>query len=200
MNICPLDEHNVAFYVLDVSGHGVAASLLAMTAAQGPFAAAGPDSLLTRHRRRHGTLRTDAAGTSGRSAEPEIRLGFANPAVPHDFLCDADAETRLLTYVSAGHPGAIMVEPGQPALILDQGCLPIGIGTDYQEHTVALNSGSRVYLYSDGVTEAMDRGRSFRPGKAHRDAGEPGQHSVASVGGKTGGKGPPMARRHGDSR
>ena len=53
-----------------------------------------------------------------------------------------------------------MVEPGQ-ALILDQGCLPIGIGTDYQEHTVALNSGSRVYLYSDGVTEAMNSGNLF---------------------------------------
>jgi sigma-B regulation protein RsbU (phosphoserine phosphatase) len=33
---------------------------------------------------------------------------------------------------------------------------PIGLGDGYEEHTLALEPGDRLYLYSDGVTEAMN--------------------------------------------
>jgi sigma-B regulation protein RsbU (phosphoserine phosphatase) len=46
-------------------------------------------------------------------------------------------------------------------VILDQGGLPISLGADYQQYDVELNPGGRLYLYSDGVTEAMNAEREM---------------------------------------
>ena len=39
--------------------------------------------------------------------------------------------------------------------------MPIGVGDTYEEHSVMLNQGDRVYLYSDGVTETMNPDREL---------------------------------------
>ena len=65
--------------------------------------------------------------------------------------------TGELRYVSAGHPGPVHLAAGaRPAVLPTKGS-PIGLAQKpYQERVVRLAAGDRLYLYSDGLSEAMD--------------------------------------------
>jgi phosphoserine phosphatase RsbU/P len=65
--------------------------------------------------------------------------------------------------VAAGHPGPVHVPSGgAPAILEAPTGLPIGIlDSDYGEASVQLKPGDRLYIYSDGVTEAMNEGREL---------------------------------------
>ena len=68
-----------------------------------------------------------------------------------------DAGTGEFRNVSAGHPGPVQLPAGAGPLILESQGSPIGLAEDaYGELVVRLAAGERLYLYSDGVTEAMD--------------------------------------------
>ena len=159
LNVVQLDEQNVGLYVLDVSGHGVAASLLAVTVTRLLSPSASGDSFvlqpgpgLTRQLVPPREVATRLAKNfSIESTEQFITL----------FYAIYNTVTRELTYISAGHPGAIRVSTGNPPVILEGNGLPIGIGEKYEEQKVQLHSGDRLYLYSDGVTEAMDADHSL---------------------------------------
>jgi len=71
-----------------------------------------------------------------------------------------NVKTRELRYVSAGHPGPIRVpSDGDPA-ILPMTPPAVGIIPEAQfiEQRVSLDPGDRVYLYTDGITEAARGG------------------------------------------
>ena len=68
-----------------------------------------------------------------------------------------DAATGEFRYVSAGHPGPVHLPTGADPVILEGQGFPIGLADDaYEERSVRLGAGDRLYLYSDGVPEAMD--------------------------------------------
>lgn len=159
LNILQIDQRHAVLYVLDVSGHGVAASLMSVTLNR-LLSAAANDSLLL-----------------GDPAPGEFR---GPPRPPHQVLADLNARfqmgdsesnqyftiilalldlrTGLLRWSSAGHPGAIHQRLGE-AEILERPALPIGFVPDaeYEEHTLQLEPGDRFFLYSDGVPEAGSR-------------------------------------------
>jgi sigma-B regulation protein RsbU (phosphoserine phosphatase) len=157
LNVCPLDDEHVGVYVLDVSGHGVAAALLAVAVTRALSPSAGPASLL---------LRPDG-GPGGRLASPaEVAAGL-NLRFPFDGATEqfftilygiVDARRREFRYVSAGHPGVIHLSHGRGAVVHQPTGLPIGLGAVYEEHALALRPGERLYLYSDGVSEATGPG------------------------------------------
>ena len=56
-----------------------------------------------------------------------------------------------------GHPRPLLANGNCSFVEVDTG-LPLGLGTSsYPEHTVKLEPGTRFLLYTDGITEAMDR-------------------------------------------
>ena len=59
------------------------------------------------------------------------------------------------TYTSPGHPGPVLLSPQRDVKSLDLHDLPIGIVEDvcYEERTIQLSRGSRLYIHSDGVNE-----------------------------------------------
>lgn len=69
-----------------------------------------------------------------------------------------DTSTGEFCYTLAGHPGPIYLPiGGQPKLLPGRG-YPIGLADGpkpYNEWTVRLSIGDRLYLYSDGVPEAV---------------------------------------------
>jgi sigma-B regulation protein RsbU (phosphoserine phosphatase) len=70
-----------------------------------------------------------------------------------------DTRNYELTYVQAGHPGPIHLMGDTSKGSVLQGCgLPIGFQDEvvYSEFKVQLNAGDRLYLYSDGVPEALN--------------------------------------------
>jgi sigma-B regulation protein RsbU (phosphoserine phosphatase) len=61
-------------------------------------------------------------------------------------------------YVVAGHPSPLLLRRGEPPVELPGRGLPVGMIEDasYRDETVSLAPGDRIYIYTDGVTEALD--------------------------------------------
>ena len=72
-----------------------------------------------------------------------------------------NTETGEFRYASAGHPPVVHVPAGKEPRLLKVESLAIGWvdGIDYSddESTVQLSPGDRIYLYSDGIPEGMDK-------------------------------------------
>jgi sigma-B regulation protein RsbU (phosphoserine phosphatase) len=65
-----------------------------------------------------------------------------------------NVSSRRFAYVSCGHPPAVRVaRDGTPRMLAGSG-MPIGLGGQYEQHVEQLDPGDRVFLYTDGVTEA----------------------------------------------
>ncbi len=160
LNAFSIDEESIAFYVLDVSGHGVAAALLAVAATRALSTVEGPDTIvMSTPAARHPSVPLSPA----RVADQLNRRFSWNSSGQFltMFYAVLNVRTRELTYVSAGHPAAIRVPRYSPPVPLEGGGLPIGIGEAYSQHTVRLDLGDRLYLYSDGVTETMNAEREL---------------------------------------
>lgn len=61
-------------------------------------------------------------------------------------------------YVMAGHPAPIVLPRTGPPAPLDGGGLPIGMieHATYDDESVMLSPGDRLYFYTDGAIEALD--------------------------------------------
>src|SRR4030095_12715260 len=62
-----------------------------------------------------------------------------------------------LVFANAGHPYPLLVDPGGARFLETESGLPLGIreGT-FAEREVQLPAGSRLVLYSDGLSEATN--------------------------------------------
>ena len=161
LNIVPIDGRRVAMYIADVSGHGVAASLVAVSVHRSLSLRRDGTSLL---------LTEDADQlTPSPPARVAVRLNAIYPMESNGghFLtlgyALVDVERRQLRYCCAGHPGPILVRRAERPRSLDPSGFPIGIDADaeYEETCVDLHEADRVYFYSDGVMEAANEQREL---------------------------------------
>ncbi|MCM2411991.1 SpoIIE family protein phosphatase [Streptomyces sp. RKAG290] len=69
-----------------------------------------------------------------------------------------DPVTRRCTFANAGHLPPVVVEPGEPALLLDvPPGMPLGVGGEpFEEVEVELKEGALLALYTDGLVESRD--------------------------------------------
>lgn len=158
LNIRPLDHRHVALYVIDVSGHGVAAALFAFTLSHLLSAIPGESVLLTP---------TDEEPSGRRITSPAEVARRLNRKFPFDSRTNQyftmiygvlDSKTGQFRYVSAGHPGPLWAPSlGQPVDLTSSGH-PVGLisGASYEERTLQLAHGDRLYLITDGITEAQN--------------------------------------------
>ena len=158
LNYFALDDDHVAFYVVDVSGHGVASSLLSVTVARSLTRGISASSILAR------------PGTDGTVSvtPPSVVAQELNHRFPMEdqgnlyftmFYGTLNQKTGELRYVSAGHVPPVLVRKGEPPKLLPAEGFAIGWidDIDFDEETVNLQSGDRVFVFSDGVPEAMDQ-------------------------------------------
>lgn len=77
-----------------------------------------------------------------------------------------DAQSGLLRYANAGHPPPFRLRDGQLSPLARTG-IPLGIleDADWEEHTICFQPGDLCLLYTDGVTEAVDRRGEFFDGQ-----------------------------------
>ena len=157
LNVFRLDDRHVGVYLLDVSGHGVAAALLSVTVSRFLSPAQDPSSLLWR--------RDEASGRFLLQPPTEVAARLAS-RFPFDDRTGQfftlvygliDLSTHTFRYVSAGHPGIISVAANGASTVLQATGYPIGVAEEaYDEYAVTLAPGDRLFIYSDGVPEAMD--------------------------------------------
>lgn len=160
LNLFPLDERHLALYVVDVSGHGVASSLLSVTIGR----------LLTPHVSASSILVQEDSGPGGKRIVPPAEVAFElNRRFPMEeqnglyftmVYGILDLETLEFRFVSAGHTPIVHVPVDGAPRVVDGDGMAIGWieGMEYDEQSMTLRPGDRLYLYSDGVPEAMDDG------------------------------------------
>jgi sigma-B regulation protein RsbU (phosphoserine phosphatase) len=158
LNVFPLDDQHLALYVADVSGHGVVASLLSVTVSR----------VLTPHLSASSILvRGDAATSERQIVAPREVARELCRRFPMDDQRGSyfsmvygvlNTRTREFRYVSAGHPPILWLpRDGELRMLEAEGCA-IGFDPDaeFEEHAIQLAPGDRLWIYSDGVPEAMN--------------------------------------------
>ncbi len=144
-----IDDDKLAFYVLDVTGHGLGSTLLAVTALE-----------LLRNR------------------NPANQINFSQPASIIERLNrvfqmkDHDGKffsvwygvysrsAKTLTYSNAGHPPAVFVNGEDGTLTQTESCGSVlGIMPEYAAPEITLDfpPGSELIVFTDGLYELLDK-------------------------------------------
>jgi phosphoserine phosphatase RsbU/P len=145
-----LNEDQLVIYLLDVSGHGLAAALPSISIF----------NLL--HMRSLSNIRFDHPA--------EVLAGLNQLALFNQeqnkyvtlWYGVYDRRSRQLTYASAGHPPAILVSPTQLQCLRTPG-LPIGLFSDaeFEVQQCHVEAHSKLYVFSDGVYEGALPGQAM---------------------------------------
>jgi sigma-B regulation protein RsbU (phosphoserine phosphatase) len=134
--------------VADVSGHGVPAAIIASMVKIG---------LATQRDQ------VDDPGAVLAQLNRALYGQFELAYVTATFLL-LDPSSRQLSYASAGHPPTLLVRRSGAIQRLDRGGLVLGFMPDIQYATTTvddLETGDRILLYTDGLTEASRDGGEF---------------------------------------
>jgi phosphoserine phosphatase RsbU/P len=156
-NIVSLDDKHVGLYVLDVTGEGVPAALLATTLSRVLSPASTGASVL---------FERSADGSTTRLRRPsevarELNRRFGTQEGRQFFTLAygvLNLESRLFQLTSAGHPPLLHQRARASPRMLDVDGSPIGMDpdcADFPQRSVQLEPGDRVLLYSDGLPDAL---------------------------------------------
>jgi sigma-B regulation protein RsbU (phosphoserine phosphatase) len=163
LNVFQLDANHVGLYVLDVSGHGVSASLLSVTLSRVLIPRRDPSCFFIKAKR------APEADTLFSPAEIATRLNRMFPMSENGrqyftlIYGILNIRNGVFRYTCAGHPPPLYMTPTRQVIPCEIGNVPIGLFEDshYEEGTIQLQPGGRLFLYSDGVLEAKDPSKEF---------------------------------------
>src|SRR5215472_5611781 len=146
--VSPLEQEHLNLLVCDVSGHGIGSALVA------------------------NRLYSETMAQLRANVPLGAMFGQLNRFVMHDIgssvffftvaAARLDRDARRMVFAGAGHPPGMVVTPGQEPRLLESrsmvlGALPeaeaVGVEASID---VDLDSGDRVVLYTDGITEVFD--------------------------------------------
>ncbi len=138
-----IGEDKLGFLIADVSGKGIPAALFMMTAKT----------------QIKSYLETDMpVNEAVDAANHQLCLGNDAGMFVTMFACVLDYRTGALSYVNAGHNPPLLHHDAQWEWMRDVSGMPLGLfdGLPYDRFERQLASEDTLYLYTDGVTEAMD--------------------------------------------
>src|SRR5215813_10780383 len=138
----PLSDGRLAVVLADVSGKGMGAALLMSST--------------------RSVLRLHAA----RRLSPRAILSEVNRFLVEDMPASrfvtliyavVDPAARKITFASAGHVPPLFVDSNGARFLEADAGMPLGLmECEFSEHEIEMSPSSRVVLYSDGVTEAVN--------------------------------------------
>ncbi|MBA7517244.1 hypothetical protein ES705_09297 [subsurface metagenome] len=181
LNIFRLDEENLGFYSIDVSGHGVSSALYSFALCKILSPELDQSTLLKRY---------DNSDQGYILLSPAVVAENLNIRFPLDqtakhyftfFYGILNIKSLQLRYVSAGHPGFIYYGRNSRPRIIETPGAPIGFMQEpgYSEHSLQLQPGDRLCIYSDGITEALNlKNEQYGDGRFIAIIGKNGRHSL----------------------
>ncbi|MFJ5719235.1 SpoIIE family protein phosphatase [Streptomyces sp. NPDC093149] len=170
-DVIELPGHRTALVVGDVMGRGLRAAVAmgelrtaVRTLALLDLEPAEVLSALDEVARGLGTPGGTSSGGSGgtqwpsRAAHKSREVDLSEVYLATCVYAVYDPVTRRCTFANAGHLPPAVVEPGEPALMLDvPPGMPLGVGGEpFEEVEVELKEGSLLALYTDGLVESRD--------------------------------------------
>lgn len=166
-DVCPLSDGRIALLIADVAGKGLGAALLT-------------------------TMLQGALSGMTLGVDPVKVFNHLNR-----FLCDRAAVGRYATmffgllepngaleFVRAGHPTPLLLRQGTVSELYSTGSFPIGLVDTalFTSTRIQLEPGDTLLLYTDGVTEAEDRGRNlFEDGRLKEALGKHGGATLKAL-------------------
>ncbi|MRX49290.1 SpoIIE family protein phosphatase [Paracoccus sp. S-4012] len=156
VGLFPINGHRIATYAVDVCGSGVAAALLAARVAAHLSPGSGENL----------ALRLDEHDLYDARPPVEVarlfnRLMLEEVAGDSYFTMvyvDLDTLSGRGRLVQAGHPHPMLQHPDGRIEVLGRGGLPVGVlpQADWEEVGFVLEPGARLFLGSDGITDAVN--------------------------------------------
>lgn len=140
-----IDEDSIAFLLGDISGKGIGAALLVANL--------------------QATIRgqQELARNPSKLMDRVNRLFFQSTRPEHYatlFFGVYEASARRIRYINCGHPSPVLLRASGQCEFLNASATVLGAfkSHGFEEQQVALNSGDRLILFSDGFSESnMDR-------------------------------------------
>lgn len=139
-----IDQNHLCFLIADVSGKGVPAALF-MTMAK-------------THIKNFATVGLPLAEVAAR-ANNQLCYKNESGMFVTAFICVLDVRSGEVQFVNAGHNCPfVQKQDGAFEMFRAKANLVFGLMEDvpYREQTLTLNPGDSIYLYTDGVTEALN--------------------------------------------
>lgn len=140
-----IDENRTAFLIADVTGHGIPAALT-MTMSKMLFSIYAEKF------------------TNTASLMKEINLQLRGTLLDMQYITAFyliyDKSLNSLTYSNAGHTRPLYFKSSKNQILaLDSFGWFIGISddTEYEEKKITVSAGDRLFLYTDGITEAKNK-------------------------------------------
>lgn len=152
-------KDHIAFYSIDVSGHGIASALL--TARLASYLSEGSPT--------HNIALIERESGDHRRQPPEMVAAQLNTLLTKDMLSEhyftmlfgyLDMTTGRVDFAQCGHPNAVVLNRSGRADFIGQGGMPIGLisAAEFERQSMTLQPGERLIFYSDGFTECEDTG------------------------------------------
>ncbi|MBD3785463.1 MAG: SpoIIE family protein phosphatase [Sphingomonadales bacterium] len=153
----PINARRVGLYGIDVSGHGITSALMTARLA-GYLSGSSPDQNIALIQSEFGIY----------DARPPAELAsYLNELVLEEMktesyftliYADVDLISGKVEIVQAGHPYPAVQRANGSVEFLGVGGLPVGLieGASYDQVSTVLTPGDRLFLMSDGITEASD--------------------------------------------
>lgn len=172
----PLDGNRVGLLIADVSGKSIPASLFMAKS------------------------KTIIRSIALQGASPKETLYTANELIGGDnalcmfvtvFYAILDTTTGQITYANAGHNPPYIVSANKSVRkIAATDTIPLGVDSDlihgkanfFEQHTIALKDNDFIFLYTDGVTEAMNsKGEAYSPKRLEEVLAKNGDQDLGNV-------------------
>jgi len=155
-DVMRLDEKHVGFYMADAVGHGMPAALLTMFI---------KNALVTKQITPEGYRLLTPSETMARLNESMIDQNLSAATFATAIYGMVDVQNLTVSFARGGHPHPMLMRADGSVLALeaDGGLLGVFSGEPYEQKTVQLISGDRLFIYSDGVEVAFSEDQSIDP-------------------------------------
>ncbi|WP_347311752.1 PP2C family protein-serine/threonine phosphatase [Defluviimonas sp. SAOS-178_SWC] len=153
----PINACRVGFFSIDVSGHGITSALMTARLA-GYLSGNSPEQNMALVLTEFGTYDARDPGDLARQLNRVVLKEMQTENYFTLAYADVDLITGRASLVQAGHPHPAVQRADGRVDYLGSGGLPIGLidGAEYESFDVQLDPGDRLFLMSDGITEAED--------------------------------------------
>ncbi len=150
-------KNRLSMYSIDVSGHGISSALVTARLA-GYLSRNNKAQNIAFERDQKGRYIQQSPAKIAKALNNQL---LADMETEHYFtlaFADVHLDTGRVDFVQAGHPHPAVIRKDGTSELAGTGGPPIGLveGVNYTTETLQLNSGDRLLLYSDGITECQN--------------------------------------------